>query len=85
MSSTKDIETNILQHWSVKTTQVLKQIYSENCDQWGKISKVEWVDVALKFAEMYKENNPEFDKEKFLYACVGKLARNATFDRLHIS
>ena len=55
----------------VKTAQVLKQIYSENCDQWGKVGKVYFVDVVLKLADMYQKDNPKFDKEKFLYASSG--------------
>jgi hypothetical protein len=56
----------------VKTAQVLKQIYSENMDEWGKIGRVEvdFHDLVIRFADMYAEDNPRFDKTKFLYASV---------------
>ena len=55
----------------IKTAQVLKELYSENCDQWGKIGKVDFSDVVISLAMMYQEDNPRFDMEKFLYASSG--------------
>ena len=57
----------------VKTAEVLKQIYSENMDEWGKIGRVEvdFHDLVIRFADMYQEDNPKFDTAKFLYASVG--------------
>jgi hypothetical protein len=52
----------------IKTAETLHELYVENMDEWGKIGKVDFTDVVLKLAKMYEENNPRFDKVKFLYA-----------------
>jgi|TARA_R100000501_G_C2610118_1_gene104945 hypothetical protein len=52
------------------TAKVLNEIYKENMDEWGKIAKVEFTDIVIKFANMYEGTSTEFDeneKGKFLY------------------
>ena len=58
------------------TAEVLKEIYKENMDEWGKIAKVEFTDIVIKFANMYAGTSTEFDeneKRKFLYKSANML------------
>ena len=61
MASRKDYEA---------TATVLQELYRENMDKWGKVYPVYFTDVVLKLATMYEQDNPQFDKVKFLYACT---------------
>ena len=47
------------------TAEVLKEIYKENMDEWGKIAKVEFTDIVIKFANMYAGTSTEFDVVQF--------------------
>tara|TARA_R100000306_G_C4322594_1_gene115959 strand:- start:467 stop:664 length:198 start_codon:yes stop_codon:yes gene_type:complete len=58
----------------VRTAEALQELYRENMNEWGKVYPVNFTDVVLKLATMYEQDNPQFDRIKFLYACTPETA-----------